>query len=687
MKEYKIQGNPRKWIFADILLVLESQVLVFPLLVVFLACASFLFGGRCAAWQWWAAVGAVVGVPFLKKGGWRAALVAAGLFAGMLVAVKCLLPPVFWDNVACPDMQVYHLPQIQLLIEGWNPVEDPLAEGICAKLGLDLWGMAPLHVAFLPKTMAVFAAVAYTFVGDPTGLTIPGLAILWLGVAVQAMRQFKGKGRFFVFCALVWILPLVDNWMFVDLALAFVACGLVFTMAEDLRSGQFDWFHLGVWTIWMGAIKLNGVLGAGLFWSLYAGSQLVRHRSVWKKWLGQMATLGMACGMAGALVMWNPYGTSWTRYGHPLYPFATVNQDEFPVKNLTWDMRSGNEDYRQMSRAGLWFHEYVSPSLANAFYSWKLARKAFAPQHLSMPSDQWANPRERLALWLLFAVLLLHPRGRLWGLGGLLLSVLVPRDMIGFLRYTPWLSALGCLAVALWGESALERWGSRWRGRDECGILVVLGMAGALWLWQHARDVEFKAEEVGCLRKQVHVRFWKIDRNPDKVVDSSDFVARYHYLACMENHGRLLSKELGWTGLVELLPANGWQPTGSAIGLANRPLWKWDEREWFSSEQVRDERHIEDLGQPWYEANVWDGLAKESNAEPWLMTPWWLYYVPWDVHADHLMAYWDGTEPLPGETGSERLWRRTKNVAKVWCATYPAEVWKWLMGRKIKKVL
>ena len=41
----------------------ERQVLVFPLLVVLLACVSFLFGGRCAAWQWWTAVAAVTFIP------------------------------------------------------------------------------------------------------------------------------------------------------------------------------------------------------------------------------------------------------------------------------------------------------------------------------------------------------------------------------------------------------------------------------------------------------------------------------------------------------------------------------------------------------------------------------------------------------------------------------------------------
>ena len=35
---------------------LERQVLLFPVIVVFLACCTFLLGGHYAAWQWWTAL-------------------------------------------------------------------------------------------------------------------------------------------------------------------------------------------------------------------------------------------------------------------------------------------------------------------------------------------------------------------------------------------------------------------------------------------------------------------------------------------------------------------------------------------------------------------------------------------------------------------------------------------------------
>ena len=58
-------ARPRAACTGTALEIFARQVLVFPLLVVLLACASFLFGGTCAAWQWWTTVAAVVAVPFV----------------------------------------------------------------------------------------------------------------------------------------------------------------------------------------------------------------------------------------------------------------------------------------------------------------------------------------------------------------------------------------------------------------------------------------------------------------------------------------------------------------------------------------------------------------------------------------------------------------------------------------------
>lgn len=658
--------------------IFEWQVLIFPLLVVFLACSSFLFWGRCAAWQWWVAVVMVVGAPFLTRNGWKTATGALGLFTGLLLAIKCLLPPVLWDNATCVDMTVYHLPMAQLLIEGWNPVTDPLAEGIVSQLGLDMWGMAPTLVAFFSKTMAVFAAVAYKFVGNPTGLTIPGLTFLWLGLALQVTRQFHGLVRLSVLGALVWVLPIVFIQMFVDLSLAFASAGLLLTMANDLERRQFSWLHLGVWTIWMATIKLNALPAVAAFWLFFAGSIMWRERKNSLQWMVRLILLGTLVGLSALVVAWSPYGVSWQRYGHPLYPFLTADEERFPAQDPGWDIRVVNDDFRTMDQWGLWVYEYISPSLAKGYYRHKLGRPDFEPRRSLMESAHYldSNWHWRLSLWILFAVLLIHPKGRIWGVAGLLLTGCVTWDKIGHHRYQPWFSALGCLAIALLAESATKRFSPKVERMLSCLFIVGLGLVGVSWLWHHARDVEFQAIERSLVREKIHCRFWSNTREPSLGVTPDDFVPRYNYLTAMENQCRLLLKEMGRGEKTQILGAEGWTPLFADPALTRRPLWKWDERQWFSEEKDKDMRCIENLGMPWHGGNAWDGYGDPNVAEPWAETPWHLYWVPWGDHTEHVWEYYRGAEPREGETWSSRMMRRLKFVAKAWFMTYPQEAWK-----------
>ena len=58
---------------------MTRHLLVFPVSVVVLAFVSFVFGGHCAAWQWWAAIVATVASGFWRstaKEGIRVAEVA-----------------------------------------------------------------------------------------------------------------------------------------------------------------------------------------------------------------------------------------------------------------------------------------------------------------------------------------------------------------------------------------------------------------------------------------------------------------------------------------------------------------------------------------------------------------------------------------------------------------------------------
>ena len=552
----------------------ERQVLVFPLLVVVLVCVSFLFGGTCAAWQWWTAVAAVVAGPFVRKDRRRAALGAAGLFAVVLFALRFVVPMPIWDNCRCPDMPAYHLPMVQLLIDGWNPVVDPSAESITASLGIDLWGMAPLHVAFLSKTLAIFSAVAFKFVGDPYALTFPLPVFLWLGVFLSGIQLFGGFARWALVAALVFVLPMVDFRMPVDSCVAFASCGLLLAMLVSLRQKKCDWLALGVWAAWMMNLKLNGVLGAFVFCVIFAAVTIWKNRSEWNRWIVRFATFGSVLVLLWGLISWNPLGTSCRTYGHPLYPFKTVDAERFPAKDLTWDLHNGNDDLRKMGKSGLLAHAYVAPQATVALYRWRLEQPDFDPECEWWQLAVFPDGRVRAALWLMFGLLLLLPAGRPWGIGGLLLLVLVPDAMVGYTRYQPWLSALGCLAVALAAERAEARLDARLARGLSAAVAAVLFLAAAFACPDWARNAAWKAKEASTVRERIRPLFWG---DPKARYEASfrarDFAARYNYLTCMENRTKLLVKQLGREGATVVEPAENW-----------RPFLKmnvdWDERNW-----------------------------------------------------------------------------------------------------------
>ena len=584
------------------------QVLVFPLLVVVLACTSFLFGGTCAAWQWWTAVAAVVAAPFLRKERWREAAGAAGMFAVLLVALKFVVPLFVWDSTERPDLPTCHLPMIQLLIEGWNPVADPMAEGITASLGLDPWGMAPLHVAFSAKVLAVFSAVAFAFVRDPYALTFPLLVFLWLGVLLAAARTFRGFARWALVAALVFVLPMVPWRMPVDQTMAFASCGLLLTMLDALRRKDCDWIALAVWGAWMATLKLNGIMGLAVFATAFAVAKTWKGpRDVRKRFAAHFAVWGTVVLLGAGLVSWNPLGTSWRTFGHPLYPYRTVDAERFPVQDLAWDLQNGNDDFRTMGKAGRFAHAYLSPRATVALYRCKLGRPDFEPECEWWNLEVFPDGRVRAALWLMFAVLLFLPAGRPFGIGGLLLLALVPDAMVGYTRYQPWLSALGCLAVALAAERAEARIDARLVRRLSVAVAATLVLAAAVRCGEWSRNAAVKAKETAMVCERIRPPFWG---DPKARYEASfrarNFAARYNSLTCMENRTKLLVRQLGREGSTVVEPAENW-----------RPFLKmnvdWDERNWHCDGKPADPPP--------------EPVAQDEKVEWWDYSPFG-YWVP-----------------------------------------------------------
>ena len=345
-------------------------------------------------------------------------------------------------------------------------------------------------------------------------------------------------------------------------------------MQDALRRKECDWIALTVWAAWMATLKLNGILALSVFAAAFFVATVRRERGAWKVWTGRFAAWTAAVALVAGTVCWNPIGTSWRTYGHPLYPFRTADAERFPAKDLTWDVGSGNDDWREMGRAGRFVHAYLSPRATLAFYRRKLNRPDFAPDCEWWHQGVLPDGRVRAALWLLFGVLLLLPAGRPWGIGGLLLLALVPDAMVGYTRYQPWLSALGCLAVALAAERAEERIDARLARGLSAAVAAVLFLAAAVACPDWARNAAWKAREAATVRERIRPLFWG---DPKARYEASfrarDFAARYNYLTCMENRTKLLVRQLGREGTTVVEPAENW-----------RPFLKmnvdWDERNW-----------------------------------------------------------------------------------------------------------
>lgn len=661
-------ARPRPACTGTALGMFERQVLVFPLLVVVLACASFLFGGTCAAWQWWTAVAAVTLVPFARRDQWRSALGAAGLFALLLFALRCLIPPLIWDATECPDMRTCHLPMIQLLIEGWNPVSDPLAERITSSLGLDLWGMAPLHVAFSMKALAIFSAVAFKHIGDPYALTFPLLVFLWLGVFLSGIRTFCGFARWALVAAFVFVLPMVAWRLPVDLALAFASCGLLFAMQDALRGKRCNWIALTVWAAWMMTLKLNGIMGLAVFATAFAVAKTWKKpRDVRKRFASRFAAWIAIVILVAGLVSWNPFATSWQNFGHPLYPYQTVDSNRFPVQDLAWDLQLGNQDWQTIGRAGLMCRSYLSPRLTDSFYRWKLHRSDFRPFCGWWSWKEATNGISRVGLWLTFGILLAIPAGRVWGVAGLFLLLLVPKNMIGFTRYQPWLSALGCLASGLcveWAESKRE---ARLLRALSVFLFFTLCFAAGTFGWKYARNIECKAKERVVVRRRIWTPFWRgpIEFRKQLAPFVLNFAPRYNYLTCFENRTRLLVRELGTQDVTSV-------ETPAEIVAAHGLHLDWDERNW-GGDSVPSVRPIPAQKETLRPSSTSDAKEKRETTKSWLLSPFG-YWVSMDDDSEHLNEFLVLTGKMEGPTPSTT--DKAVLVLRSWFVTYPKEVWR-----------
>ena len=653
--------------------IFQRQLLLFPLIVVVFTSTSFLFGGKCSAWQWWISTAVVLLIPFANQKRLYPTLGATSLFALLLLSLRFLLPPIFWDVAENVDMSNCHLPMAQLLIEGWNPVSDPTEEKILSSLHLDLWGMAPLHVAFMPKTLAVFSAVAYTFINAPRALLFPLPSIFWITILLSAFQRHHGVSRWALVVALVGILPIVPWKMPVDLALAYASCGLLLTMHDTVRKRTCDWLALLVWGAWMFMLKPNGALGAALFFIVFVVSLIRSENPRLNRSAIHVSYVLAIILVVTAVVLWNPLGTSWRIFGHPLYPLRTCNQQRFPVKDLSWDMAVGNDDFLRMGKLGLFAHAYLAPRTTIAYYRWKQGTNHFEPNSLLWDRGDYPTYSARAGIIALFCILFLLKSGRPWGIAGLLLLLFVPNKYVGYLRYQPWLSALGCLSVLLFAEWAVAFVSPQ----NVQKVLKILVSTACLLIasqgWFHAKGMECAAKEYAVVRKQIRPIFGVpqetiVRHNPFSSGDASRSVE----LTWRENQIRLLVKETGMTGITKVLSLEEWMhPKDLAFLCQERDIAKPSNCASRFLPIVLGDPTVWRTNQAEFKLIQWK-VNRELLAG-WVATPFG-YLVPDDENAAFIHEYYSDTINYGKHSYWKRFLTRTWKSFHTWFVTYPREV-------------
>lgn len=504
---------------------LTCQLMLFPTFVVFLASVSFFCGMTCSAWQWYVAIAATLVWPFVMRENRPAARLSGGAFLAILT-IMWFLRFVIIDHWAS-DMLTCHLPMTRLLVEGWNPVLDPMGDTICGRLGIDQWDMSYLHVVFSPKTTAVFNAVAYSFMGDPFAISYSIIVLMALAFLLKAIDVFCylhwGVG-FIIYAATAFGLGYA-LYLPVDATMAFASGGMVLSMYDSFRCRKVDMPGLVLFGIWTLNTKFSGIVPAVVILLFIVGSVLRGRIIASSRWNAGTAKRVTCCiiVLVGVTLTFNfsPFLTSWAHFGHPLYPSFTVDSQRYPVKNLAWDFDPANDDARQMGQMGNFVNAYVSPWLARKYYSVKLRKKDFSPRRYIWDKRNWMRAAPmcwdaRLAVFLSLCVLLCVRRYRILGLAEFVLLLAFPGKMMGYMRYQPWVYLFEALAIVAVLDVVMILLTDRWR--RNCWI--ALGCCAIAWMGyallpDGIETMRVKREEIrNGIPDRVYIKTYKPPRKP-----------------------------------------------------------------------------------------------------------------------------------------------------------------------------
>ncbi len=448
-------------------------LLLFPVSVVALAFVSFAFGGHCAAWQWWLAAAIAVSAGFWRRpvrDGLRGGLLFLAWLAVVWVGCGVIAGAAWFDEVVC------HYPAVRMLADGWNPLFARTPEAVLGRFGLESGDLRIDHILFMPKTVWVFNAVAWFFTRDVLNPMAPILWFLFPAVTVRIWRSMGGAHFLWKALAVPILYCLVPNTAYaVDSVVALSAIGLLLAFEEVLSRRGFDPLSLVVFSFWMMGAKPTGLVHGGVFWLVFLAFAAWRRKDVLKR-----LTLSVAAPVAALLVLAcsTPYLTSVCDYGHPFYPKYTSDERRFPARDITDDfIARQNDDAASMGYFGRYVNSFVSPSLARAWYRWRLGRPDFMPYsqpYTHYPNDaKEGNTPTRLGMRLLFWISvawLLSGAGRSWRIPALCVLLcmgVAPPPMLGYVRYIPW-----WLAPALFVYVDLAAGPMPWRRRVLCPLVL-----------------------------------------------------------------------------------------------------------------------------------------------------------------------------------------------------------------------
>ncbi len=427
---------------------IERKLWAFPVLVVLCAAVAFLFGGTCAAWQWYLPL-----VVVAAWGQWRSApresAAATALFL-LWIAVVWVLCGISvapgWFDEGC-----YHLPAVRMLVNGWNPLCTRAPEDLAALFGLSMDECRFWHIAYMARPVWIFNAVAYFFTRDVFHPMLPAMLFVFPAAVLKLWRTMGSRAWWWKVAACGMLVCLTPGSMYVvDAVVALAAVSLLLSFDEALSGKSPDWPVLALSSFWLMGAKGTGLVHGGIFWIIYFAFAW-RDKALFRRsWL-------CAAVVAGLLVVGcaSPYITSLIDHGHPFYPKCTFDEKNHPVHDITADFLSDrNADAKAMGYVGFAVNAYVCPALARAWYRLKTGRRDFCPHSAiweHYPSDTAGVSATRLIhrtlLWVALAVLLLLKRHRATALMVVVGMLALPGPMLGYVRYIPWWQMPAILAL------------------------------------------------------------------------------------------------------------------------------------------------------------------------------------------------------------------------------------------------